>query len=168
MARYTFTVLFMCMVLVLPAMAEDRPAPCSAEEYRQFDFWIGDWEVATKDGKVIGHNRIRSILGGCVLEENWESANGKSKGTSNNIYDARRKVWHQSWVDNSGLLLQIEGAFHDGSMVLEGVLGTADKEQPQRITWTLLPDGKVRQLWEQETDGKYKVVFEGFYGKVKK
>ena len=31
-----------------------RKPPCSAPEYHQFDFWLGDWEVTTPDGKPAG------------------------------------------------------------------------------------------------------------------
>ena len=44
---------------------------CTKAEFRQFDFWLGDWEVTLPDGKVAGTNKIESILGGCVLQESW-------------------------------------------------------------------------------------------------
>jgi hypothetical protein len=143
-----------------------KPAPCSTAPYRQFDFWLGEWKVSDKDGKLLGHNRITSILGGCALLENWESASGKSIGTSHNIYDGGRKVWHQTWVDSSGFLLTLEGGIRDGSMVLEGLTHGPDGKVRQRITWTPLSDGRVRQLWESGADGeKFKAVFEGFYAR---
>ena len=60
--------------------------PCASAEHRQFDFWIGDWEVRLPDGKPAGTNRISRILNGCVIQENW-SGTGGSNGTSYNIYD---------------------------------------------------------------------------------
>jgi hypothetical protein len=150
------------------ALAQDgsQPAPCSSSEYRQFDFWLGEWKVTDRDGKLLGHNRITSTLGGCALEENWKSANGRSIGSSYNIYDRGREVWHQTWIDNSGLLLTIEGGIRDGSMVLEGLAQGPKGESRQRITWTLLPDGRVRQLWESAPPGgEFKTAFEGFYAR---
>ena len=35
-------------------------------------------------------------------------------GESFNIYDSARRVWHQSWVDNAGLLLQLDGGLVAG------------------------------------------------------
>ena len=163
----TFPVILFLLAWGVAVGAEDavKPVPCSSSEYRQFDFWLGEWEVTDKDGKLLGHNRITSILGGCVLEENWESADG-SGGTSYNIYDRGRKVWHQTWVDGSGLLLTIEGGLKDGSMVLEGVTRVPSGDVRQRITWTVLPDGRVRQFWESATEGgEFKAAFEGFYAK---
>ena len=166
------TGLLFAIVLLLAggatAIAQDagKPAPCSAAEYRQFDFWVGEWTVTDNEGKLLGHNRITTILGGCGLEENWKSASGKSVGSSYNIYDRGRKVWHQTWIDNSGLLLTIEGGLDDGSMVLEGRTRGPKGDVRQRISWTPLSDNRVRQLWESAPEGgEFKVAFEGFYAK---
>lgn len=150
--------------LSLPA--EEPPmSRCSAPEYRQFDFWIGNWRVETPDGKLAGHNRITSIHDGCGLREEWTGA-GPSRGGSLNIYDAIRGVWHQTWIDNGGLLLTIEGGLRDGRMVLEGARRNQDGDEiSERITWTPLERGNVEQRWEQSTDGgeTWKVVFLGIY-----
>ena len=74
-------------------------------------------------------NRIEPILGGCALRETW-SGTGGSDGTSYNAYDASRKRWHQTWVDNQGTVLVLEGAFSGGKMRLEGeTLDTAGRTQ---------------------------------------
>jgi hypothetical protein len=53
--------------------AKSQP-PCAQPESRQFDFWIGEWnaawELEGKPGK--GTNTIRSVLGNCVIEENFD------------------------------------------------------------------------------------------------
>jgi hypothetical protein len=146
-----------------------KPPPCSAPEHRQFDFWLGDWEVRDPKGKEAGRNRIVAIHGGCALLENWNGATGFS-GTSLNIYDADRGKWHQTWVDSGGGLLLLDGGLVDGRMVLGGESLTSDvppKAARQRITWSPLPDGRVRQLWESSTDGgkTWDVVFDGIYSK---
>jgi len=99
------------------AQAPER-APCAAPEYRQFDFWIGDWDAfeLKAPGKVVARNRVDSILGGCVLREVYEQGDGLT-GQSFTIYDATRKVWHQSWVTNRGQLLVIEGGMQGDRMV---------------------------------------------------
>jgi hypothetical protein len=150
------------------------PAPkpaCMAPEHRQFDFWLGDWEVRDPAGKVVGHNRLTSLHKGCVMFENWTGAGGFT-GSSLNIFDADRKKWHQTWTDSSGGLLQIEGGWADGRMVLAGE--TADPEKPggtiiNRITWQPLPDGRVRQFWEISVDkgAAWKAAFDGYYSKQK-
>jgi hypothetical protein len=150
--------------------APATPAPCSTPEYRQFDFWLGDWDVSVA-GKPGGHNHITSEYGGCVLQEHW-SGGGGSLGSSFNIYDPARKVWHQTWVDNGGTLLEIEGGMKDGSMVMSGEQLQADgKKLLHRITWTPIQAGgagKVRQHWETSADGgkTWTTAFDGIYSKA--
>ena len=145
----------LCLLLLFFAVSASA-APCDAPEHRQFDFWIGEWTVTNPAGKTAGTNRITRIAGGCALLEEWTGASGLS-GKSLNIYDTSRKVWHQTWVDGSGLLLQIEGKFEGGSMRMSN--------STSRITWTPLEGGAVRQLWEQTKDaGKtWTVAFDGKY-----
>jgi hypothetical protein len=149
--------------------AAEKVQPCTSGAYRQFDFWLGSWNV-TEKGKVAGTNRIESILGGCALYENWLGANGL-RGNSINFYDAPRGVWHQTWIDHTGSALTLEGRFANGAMRLEGQRPGAKPGEIQlhRITWTPLPDGKVRQLWESSTDGgkTWTKAFDGLYTPAK-
>jgi hypothetical protein len=144
--------------------------PCSAPAYRQFDFWAGSWVVTNPAGKQVGTNHIVKILGGCALQEHW-AGSGRSRGTSLNVYDARRHVWHQTWVDNSGGLLVIEGGLKDGSMVMSGKsISRMGKAVLNRITWTPRDKDHVRQLWQVSTDnGKHwKTIFDGLYTRAAK
>ena len=155
------------LVVLLPAgagMAQDDSASCTALEYRQFDFWLGDWEVRRPDGRLAGTNRVTSEFGGCVLQEHYDTERGYS-GSSFNIYDAGRKRWHQTWVDTSGLLLELDGGLVDGSMILEGeTVGPYGVVTRHRITWTPNADGSVRQLWEsREGSDEWTVTFDGLY-----
>lgn len=143
------------------------PAPCTAPENRQFDFWLGKWNVQSPDGKAAGVNEIQSILGGCVLLENWRGAEGMT-GKSFNAWDAPSRRWRQSWVDSNGSVLLLEGEFHDGKMVLEGSRpGKNGGIVRHRISWQRIggDPNRVRQLWEaSRDDGKtWNVMFDGTY-----
>jgi len=142
------------------------PASCATPEHRQFDFWVGDWRVHKPDGTLAGINRITLEYGSCVIHERYVTGRGYS-GESLNIYDASRKVWHQTWVDGTGLLLTLEGQWTGKSMVLEGQAPGADGAMAkQRITWTPNADGSLRQLWESaDAKGAWTVVFDGKYTK---
>lgn len=146
-----------------------RPVPCTAPEYRQFDFWIGDWSVTTRDGKFAGTNLITRPLGECVIQEHWAGSQG-GKGESYNVYDAARGVWHQTWVDDSGNTLLLDGHFENGRMVLSGTQTASGKPVINRITWTPVKPGEVEQLWESSTDdGKtWTEQFLGIYRPRKK
>jgi hypothetical protein len=88
----------------VPASSTESPksAPCMAPEYRQFDFWIGDWDAFDVGSPVVvARTQVDRILDGCVLHENYEGTDGH-KGQSFTIYDESRNVWHQSWVTNRG------------------------------------------------------------------
>lgn len=147
-----------------PADGASPPAPCSSAEHRQFDFWVGEWDV-TANGQPAGHNRIEAIHGGCALAEHWTSAAGGFAGSSLNIYDAAKGHWHQTWVDTGGTRLDLNGGFSDGVMVLSGQRTGADgKPFTDRITWTPNADGSVRQHWEVSNDGaSWTTVFDGLY-----
>lgn len=151
-----------------PAPAPKPPA-CAGPEFRQFDFWLGDWDVKLPNGKVAGTNSIKSILDGCVLQETWKGT-GNISGQSFNIYDAATKTWHQTWVDNAGSLLNLNGGLVDGKMVLSGE-SVDDKgvKTINRITWTKIDADHVRQLWETSGDGgkTWAVAFDGQYTKKK-
>ena len=156
-----------------PPAAAPAPAACTSAERRQFDFWIGEWEVTNPKGKVAGHSRIESILGGCVIAEHWSSAtgNGANDGKSYNSYNADLGKWEQFWVDASGSRLVLQGNLANGAMVLEGRQDKPDAAtgvaQRERITWTPNADGSVRQLWESSKDeGKsWSIAFDGLYRK---
>jgi hypothetical protein len=150
--------------------------PCSGPQYREFDFWLGEWEVRDAAGQVLGHNHITKRHGGCVVQEEWESAGGS--GSSFNFYDQPTKQWHQFWVDTSGTNwlssdkqgnpVTLRGGIRDGAMVMASHPDTLPSIGLTRVTWRPLPDGGVRQTVESSSDGKtWTVSFDGFYKKAK-
>jgi hypothetical protein len=148
------------------AQTNTRPAnPCGARpEYRQFDFWIGEWEVQA-GGNHAGTNSVQLILGDCVIFENWTGARGMT-GKSFNIYNAAKNKWQQTWVDSSGSVLELYGEFKDGAMRLVGERpGPNGVRVVNKLTFTPLEGGRIRQLWESsQDDGKsWNTVFDGLY-----
>lgn len=142
-----------------------KARPCSAPEYRQFDFWVGEWDVMPvrpKDpNRPPAHSRISVINGGCAVREEYRTPQGY-EGSSLNYYDAASRQWKQFWMDNQGSPVTQVGGLVDGKMVLDEI---PDGENRGRTTWTPLPDGKVRQLWEASADGgrSWTVKFDGIY-----
>ncbi|MBL8519216.1 MAG: hypothetical protein JNK75_00965 [Betaproteobacteria bacterium] len=153
---------------VPPAPSPAAPAapPCSRAEHRQFDFWIGDWDVADPKGAAAGTNLIRPVLNGCVLHESWKGKGG-FVGESVNAYDARRGRWHQTWTDATGGVLMLEGAFENGVMTLsdKDLPGKKDVNTINEISWTPNGDGSVRQHWRVTKDGgkTWTTSFDGKY-----
>ena len=130
-----------------------------------FDFWTGEWEVVGPQGRLLGTSSITPLFGTGALAEHWRGAEG-FEGRSLNAYDRATGRWHQTWLDSTGDLLQLDGGLVDGAMVLRGEAPGEDPDvlQPQRITWRPEPDG-VRQHWETTADGGnvWTTVFDGHY-----
>jgi hypothetical protein len=148
------------IAFVAPAIADPLSATptsphCSAKEYHQLDFWIGDWdtfETDTPGGPSIARARVEPIAQGCAIHELYEQADGLV-GDSILSYDPVRKQWQQTWVTNRGAIMVLWGNFKDGAMVLEGETHLKDgKSVMQRITWQVEQDG-VRESAVLSKDG---------------
>lgn len=141
--------------------------PCAAPEHRQFDFWVGDWDVATPDGKPAGRNRVELVLNGCVIFENWEGAGGAA-GKSFSLYETGARQWTQTWVDGSGTRIVFTGGLDGPRMVMKNAwTGRDGRRFRSEISWAPLPDGRVRQTWRQSADdgASWTVSFDGIYTK---
>jgi hypothetical protein len=160
----------LAMLLSVQQPQAPRPRPCTAPVHRQFDFWIGTWEVIGANGQFAGINRIEPVDGGCALYESWSSGGGGYTGRSLNSVDGDGR-WRQTWVDTSGLRLEIVGGLVDGKMVLEGETppgAAGGAPTKNRITWIPAADGRIRQHWETSADGgkTYTTAFDGMYHRV--
>lgn len=153
---------------VATGAAQSAETGCNDPRSRQFDFWIGTWKVTNQQGWAVGRNRIEPILDSCVLQETWAGESG-SAGTSLNFFDTARGKWRQFWVWREGTTLELEGGLVDGAMILEGDSVEEGKPARNRITWTSVSDGSVRQLWELSPDGgkTWKTLFDGIYRREK-
>ena len=138
-----------------PLFAADHvSAACSAPVYRQFDFFAGDWDThdVQAPDKVVARNTVKIILDGCVIHEDYRQNDGLH-GDSYSLYDAARKVWHQSWVTNRGALLLLDGGMQGDRMVFKGVERKAGKlDALVRVAWYRQGDG-VRETAERSLDG---------------
>jgi len=139
-----------------PAAAQQDAAPakpCSAPQADQFDFWLGDWDLSWGDGET-GHNSIRRILGGCVIQERFEgSAQQPFHGTSVSVYDPQADLWRQTWVDDQGGYLDFTGGMQDGRMVLSRAATIKGKAVRQRMVFYNIAADSLDWDWEVSRDG---------------
>lgn len=147
--------------------AGNTAAPCSADAYRQFDFWLGEWQVygGPASDKLIGRSSISRVAAGCALNEHWINNAGQD-GRSLNVFEPATGRWTQFWVGSDGVVLRLHGGIDKGNMVLQGELAGANGGvQKQRIRWTPQADGSVEQRWEtSDDDGKsWQTSFVGRY-----
>jgi hypothetical protein len=149
--------------------ANTAPA-CLDPRYREFDFWLGDWQVEA-NGRVIAYNQITPAQNNCAVHENYQVQGTGYLGQSLNMYDTNRGLWQQTWVDNGGMLLNLTGGRQGAAMVMSGTRQTRKDNAlitvEERITWTPKADGTVRQLWQTRNEGsvEWNTTFDGVYRK---
>lgn len=150
---------------------DGQPAasPCETDaRFREFDFWVGEWDVRDGQGKLQGENSITRQEKGCVLVERWQGVQG-STGMSINYLDRTTDEWVQIWHAAGGYQIDIRGGLTDDGMLLRGTIHYIGSGQtaPFRGLWTPLADGRVRQFFEQSNDDGATWVpwFEGFYSR---
>lgn len=145
---------FALLVSGVVAFAAKPPRSCTGAEYRQFDFFAGDWDAydAADSTKIIARNHVTSMLDGCALREQYVQNDGM-EGESFSTYDAARRGWHQSWVTNHGSLLLLDGGMVDGRMVLTATEPAAGGKSSllRGVWWTR--GSAVRERAERSTDG---------------
>jgi ketosteroid isomerase-like protein len=148
---FTLTSCSLVAMLNRPAASatDSPPSECAASSYHQFDFWIGDWDVFDIGSPTkVAHARIDSILGGCVLREDYRAVDGHA-GQSFTIYEAGRGNWHQTWVTSGGTVLEIEGKLENGEIVLSG---RNQKGEIVRGAWKPV-NGDVRETAVKSDNG---------------
>lgn len=134
--------------------------PCRyAPEYRQFDFWLGEWDVQIGDQKF-AHSSVQSTLDGCVIFENYENRGGYA-GKSFSMWDAQTKKWEQRYFDTSGVLTSWSGGLENGRMVLY----QSGAKALVRMSYEKMGSDRVRQLIEASSDGgkSWQTQFDGLY-----
>ena len=150
---------------ILLGMGTTSPASClDNDNYRQFDFWLGSWDVYNADRELVGTNDITSAEEGCVLIEKWRGRQG-STGMSINYFEPASGLWKQAWVAASGYIVELSGRFDGASMAMEGTLINADgTSTPMRGRWTPLEDGRVRQQFHiADSTQAWQTWFDGYY-----
>lgn len=166
-----------CLVLIIVFVSGQAQTtsslPCSQNPvYRQFDFWIGDWDVYNLKGALAGTSHVERLLDSCVILENWTSTQAGYAGKSYNTYNASTGKWQQYWVDNKGGVTEyFDGHFEKNTMILQ----TNHTKQAngsflmQKMTFFNLNDDTVRQFGETSTDGgqTWKTAFDLTYKRKK-
>lgn len=150
-----------------PALAQTTPAtpPCQETERRQFDFWVGDWDVyPTGQDVLVAHSTIEKLYGGCAVRENWKPLKGTGGGSLNAFVPGDRS-WRQIWTDSSGTWAEFKGNWDGKAMVIQGDWGGT----LTRMSYSPLPDGTVRQFGETSSDGgkSWKMTFDLTYRRAR-
>jgi hypothetical protein len=159
-------------LFVLPYASAAAPPPvspgCTSPETKQFDFWVGKWDVyaKSKPDQKVATSLIEKLYHGCGIRENWMPLND-SPGGSMNAYSPEKKEWRQFWADSNGGSAEFRGGWNGKSMILTGTWPQpGHPTQITRMTYTPLTDGGVEQIgitsddtgktWQQAFDFIYK------------
>lgn len=166
MMKFLFSSLLAGVMFLAPFWAEQpnssasKSTPCSQPQQRQFDFWLGEWDLTWpgQNGGAAGHgtNTIKRILDGCVVEENFDGGTAMHlRGTSVSLFDAQSSKWKQTWVDNEGGYLDFIGEFKDGQMILQReALRPDGAKVRQRMVYKNITSNEFDWSWERSLDGK--------------
>ncbi len=146
-------------VLLLSQAIIAQKLPCSNPVYRQFDFWLGEWEAFGKNGQKAGDSKITLILDSCVILEEWASASLpqglRYAGKSFNTYNSATKQWQQTWVDNVGGTNEyMEGKYENNQIIYTSTPFKMSKDSMaiRKMTFTNLSKDKLRQHGEISKD----------------
>ncbi|RMD94282.1 MAG: DUF1579 domain-containing protein [Calditrichaeota bacterium] len=139
-----------------------QPRPCDSPEGNQFDFWLGEWQLTWpaeqfggKPGtKAHGTNTVTKILDDCIIQEAFRFPAGNFNGHSISAYDARAKIWRQTWVDNRGGYLMFTGMFKDGKMELRTApFERNGKTYISRMVFRNIKPNSLDWDWQRSLDG---------------
>ncbi len=133
--------------------------PCSGPQYRQFDFWLGEWEAFGPNGQKAGDSKVSLILDSCIILEEWTSATVtrglRYAGKSFNTWNAATRQWQQTWVDNAGGSNEyLLGKFEDNKIIYRSSPFPFNKDTMaiRKMTFTNLSPVKLRQHGEISKD----------------
>lgn len=146
--------------------APAAPAPCSAPRYHQFDFFLGRWSVTNAAGKLIGLDTVDTQLRGCMIVERYADVGDDGRGYGIMGFRSGTGTWHQTFIDDGGMVLTLDGRIVSGAMVMEGVdYRSTGGKRLHRVSFIPKPGGRVEELWRASVDDgrTWKTVFHGFF-----
>lgn len=163
---FTYSIFFSFLLLLsFPAQSQ---ITCGSDAAQQLDFLIGDWELFSKDGEMIGQNKVKLVFGTCTLEEDFKGADGL-KTHSTFSYDEKSKRWTQAWSDDFGNKLNFKGIFKNDKLTLKATSTDAKgKKVYHRIIYKKQANGTVSQVWQKSSNNKeWKTTYSGTYKRKK-
>jgi tetratricopeptide (TPR) repeat protein len=137
---------------IVTALDKQRHPCMYSAEARQFDFWVGEWDVFNPQSQKSGTSVIQPIANGCGILENWRDVFG-NEGKSINFYDTNTSKWYQYWIGSSGGPGRYAGVYADGALRYEGEPKTVNGARIlSRLTFFNLDVNTVRQFAEVSND----------------
>jgi hypothetical protein len=123
-------------------------------EASKFDFWVGEWDLSWSD-TLKGSNSIKKEMNAKVIHENFNDPNTGFYGQSWSVYNPKMKVWQQTWVDNQGGYIVLNGNYENNKMILsteEKTLASGKKVINRMIFYNITKES-FDWNWENSEDG---------------
>jgi hypothetical protein len=152
-------------LVILSALARPAgaqiPSRCPEPEARQFDFWIGEWDVenrqrspdASPGDKTLfatgtATDRVSEVLGGCAIVEHWfgELTHTTQRGYSVRAWNPALEAWvlWLNWPGPRGAgFARLEGTFEDGSGTFSREVEGAQGPATVRFTFSDITDDSL-------------------------
>lgn len=157
------------LLLLVPAVVQAQPdvaqsTACLEPQARQFDFWIGDWDISAKSRPPGGgawaantawvRTQVRAVLGGCALiEESIDDVVGDTVvvGMSLTSYNRHLRTYQQLWVDSKGFSWEYLGGREgeDRVLYLESTASNGARIVPFQ------PTTQIRMVFSEITETRF-------------
>jgi hypothetical protein len=169
------SIILFALLIPIATFGQQNIEDLEPQEY--FDFWVGEWQLSWTDQQGnagSGTNRIEKTLDGVVIQENFEAIKGRLqgyKGRSLSVYNPQGQSWHQTWVDNQGGYIDLDGSIDGNKRIFQ----TDERPGPQgstiinRMVFYDIKSDSFTWDWESSTDGgeTWTVNWQILYTKVK-
>jgi hypothetical protein len=122
----------------------------------ELDFWLGEWGATWEGGH--GTNRLSRILRDSVILEEFDEAEESGgadalHGRSWSVFDAERRLWRQTWVDDQGGYFDLVGGRVDGWFSFERAAPERGPQARQRMVFRDVTAEAFHWTWESSADG---------------
>ena len=146
-----------------PAKAQ---SPCDTlKNYRDFDFWVGEWDVYVNDQKR-AESSITFTNGKCGILEDYRPLNTPG-GNSISYFDVADGRWKQEWVSNGRVSHYIEPESYTKGQMQLIARHTSNKGNflLRMIYYHNKKEDTVRQVMDRSDDNgqTWKTIFDGLY-----
>lgn len=136
---------------------------CGQPEFRQLDFWVGEWDVrwdaSGEQAAGRGTNIVTRELDNCVIQERFtgDASTQGLVGHSVSTYHKAPKLWRQTWVDNQGGYFALTGGLVENKFILENtrlrdgapyLRMVFEDIKPDSLTWRWQRSRDAGKTWE--------------------
>ena len=132
-----------------PAQAQQIKTYCDTSDHELVDFWLGKWNLTWEGGT--GTNTITKSHGGCVINEDFKSAN--LIGMSSSIYDVNAETWRQIWMDNQNGYLNLKGRKDGNNFIFQTTPNPENTEIQLRMVFSNIKQDSLSWSWQRTDNG---------------